>query len=107
MGVKAMTDQIFQPGDKVMRVAYSREIGLTSFNPHPSGATPKGVVFCVEECWKPPAAPCHAASFVGIANSIGPNGRRGWPTPCFRKVDEIRLCIEAVKKADVSQKVPA
>lgn len=82
-------DQYFEPGDKVMRVTagdklFPRDIffggnGLTS--------VPYGAVVCVS--WFEADAIANRVAFSGID--------RVFLAACFRKVEEIKLCVNAVK----------
>jgi hypothetical protein len=89
-------EQWFQPGDKVMRIAYAADLGLNSANVAVNPATDFGIVLCVEHCWRPRLAPCNAVDFVGVFPKS--NESRGFAAACFRKVEEIKLCVRAAEK---------
>lgn len=95
-------DQFFEPGDKVMRVAYASEFH-NFFGSPPGGTNPAtdyGNVLCVESCWPHPILG-NRVSFVGIKTNT-PNA---WRAACFRKVDEIRLCQRALQQRETPVKV--
>lgn len=79
-------DQWFEPGDKVMRVAYAEELGLPS-NGRRLPETEFGKILCVSYC----------TVFEGytVGHFVGIEGFEH--TDCFRKVEEIRLCVDALK----------
>lgn len=86
-----MNDLPFKPGDKVMRVSEkSSVIGLSHSLPE---LLPYGRTFCVKDCYPTYAGP--RMQLVGIEL---PFMSIGIICDNFRKVEEIRLCIEAVKK---------
>lgn len=88
-------DQWFNPGDKVMRVAYSPQLGaipglrILPLVPE----TDFGNVLCVEICWEDRGV--NRVKFVGIEL----DSDHGWRAACFRRVSEIRLCVEATKRS--------
>jgi hypothetical protein len=100
-------DQYFQPGDKVMRVAIVTQIpGVrvradAALDPR----TDFGRVLCVSHCCKHPRMAGNRVFFIGIISEREPD--QGWRAACFRKVDEIKLCIAAVKhkQAPVEQPI--
>lgn len=94
-------DQWFVPGDKVMRVSGN-----------PAGAAiyptnrrkPKyGEILCVEDFWEGPEY--NVVMFVGFGGwAYTKNGGKiGWRASCFRKVDEIKLIVEAVEKGRIEK----
>ncbi len=98
-------DQWFEPGDKVMRVATSSE-AVGDIRGHwwyekddaPKSGPQFGRVYCVEDFWEGPR--------FNVVMLVGFGGWRyhgsfkvGWAASCFRKVEEIKLCVEAVKKS--------
>lgn len=101
--MSAKDDQWFSPGDKVMRVA-----GNTSGRPlinEPHGNGPKyGVVYCVEDFIE--YSNCNVVMIVGFGGwRTSINGlRTGWPAASFRRVEEIRLCVEAANKVSKPEK---
>ena len=96
-----MNDQVFQPGDKVMLVAREMSPGAESHGPHPNGSIEYSRVYCVTHCWWSPAFSEHRCALVGYPpGPINPDGTPiGFRTANFRKVEEIKLCVEAVRKA--------
>jgi hypothetical protein len=93
-------DQYFQPGDKVMRVALSWQIPGLKVRPDASldPRTDFGRVLCVSHCCKRPRMAGNRVFFVGIEGRRRP--AQGWCAACFRKVDEIKLCVAAVKRKE-------
>lgn len=89
-------DQWFEPGDKVMRVGSGNTPGAEIVPFEPKLKPSFNQVFCVSACWKG-----KLSNLVDFVGSDGPffkgNLRVGWPARHFRKVDEIKLCIAAVK----------
>jgi hypothetical protein len=84
-------DQWFEPGDKVMRVSYPEDIGLVATGYRPI-ETHFGKVLCVDDCWT--GNGFSAVSFVGVPDPWD----RGFYACCFRKVEEIKLCVRAAEK---------
>jgi hypothetical protein len=102
-GGEVNNDQWFQPGDKVIRVA---SICHNPGRRHPGGAPQFGKVYVIRDCWT-----CehgyNRVSVVGFSEGTNSGGfRAGWVATNFRKVEEIRLCIEAVKKAKAPKDRP-
>lgn len=99
-------DQWFEPGDKVMRVR------LTSGLPH--AVTSKdsllvefGKVYCVERCWLFKYG-YNVVTFVGLPHVYNPSGSpKGWVASNFRRVEEIQLCVNAAKKTQQPELIPA
>lgn len=97
------SDQWFEPGDKVMRVSYSqpgegRRIREVRKSPQ------YGEVLCVMECWEGPT--CNVVDFVGFGGpdyDAASGLRWGWEATCFRKVEELQLCVQAVERAKKPQ----
>lgn len=105
-GTNAMNNQIFQPGDKVIMVD-----DVSSNCPcwHVNGQYPeKGELYCVSDFI---ASGCHvragnklglllwnAVNLCGIAPPLWNGVPIGWCACNFRKVDEIKLILEAFKK---------
>ena len=89
-------DQWFEPGDKVMRVAYDvpplEQVAIYPAIPS-LDLIPYGKVFCVESCYQTRVGP--RMRFVGV---LEPPESIGIYTNNFRKVEEIRLCVEAAKR---------
>lgn len=84
----------FKPGDKVMRIACDPPFpGIQDANGDGIRVAPYNNVFCVKVCWVDEAG-LTMCSFVGVDHSPF----IGICTHNFRKVEEIRLCINAVKK---------
>jgi hypothetical protein len=87
-------DQWFEPGDKVTRVSRAIDLGMT---PPPSipriNGTGYGRILCVERCSTSTYG--NLVRFVGITHYA----KGGCLARCFRKVEEIRLCVEALEKA--------
>ena len=95
------TDQWFEPGDKVMRVSGNPEGG--SIYKTDRRKPRYGEVLCVEDFYEGPQF--NAVMFVGFGGwAYDGLGRPiGWRASCFRKVDEIKLCVEAVEKGRVEK----
>jgi hypothetical protein len=96
-------DQYFQPGDKVMRVAYAGQFPGARVRPGSTinNLTDFGRVLCVEACWLHPRIG-NRVLFVGIP----PREPLAWRAACFRKVDEIKLCVAAVKHKETPIEPP-
>jgi hypothetical protein len=87
-----MNDQIFQVGDKVMKVCGHNVPGRKV-----SIEVPWGVVLCVEDT-KILEHGGQGIHLVGFQNTMNRRGQIRWfRSYCFRKVEEIRLCVEAVQ----------
>ncbi len=84
-------DYWFEPGDKVMRVCFAQDLGFSSGLPL-TPETDFGRILCVDHCEA--LTNSNRVWFVGIVGK----GGYGWVTSCFRKVDEIRLCVKAAQK---------
>lgn len=85
-------DQWFEPGDKVMRVCDVEDSGF------PEGlakSPPYGEVLCVVDfCEQDDGNLC---LFAGYPMTIY-DGKEWWETAaCYRKVEEIRLCVKAAQ----------
>jgi hypothetical protein len=93
-----MNDQVFEPGDEIMRVGHADPRGICI--PY-SGTSPKfGEVYCVEDFGHG-----HIFNWVMPVGFGGPfydsKGRKiGWAASAFRKASEIKLILEAVKKVE-------
>jgi len=94
-------DQWFQPGDKVMRVAGNTKNG--SIYPTNRRKPRYGEILCVEDFWEGPNY--NVVMFVGFGGwAYDHRGWKvGWPASAFRKVDEIKLIVEAVEKGRIEQ----
>lgn len=56
-----------------------------------------GEILCVEDFFEWPRF--NAVMFVGFGGWREYNGLKcGWRASCFRKVEEIKLCVEATKR---------
>lgn len=89
-----MSEQFFQPGDKVMRVA---TISRRPVGPEyaPKRVPQFGEILCVEDCWGTTIG--NQVMFAGFGGPYFFNGRKtGWQAEAFRKVEEIKLCLAAV-----------
>jgi hypothetical protein len=84
-------DQIFQIGDKVMRVMDKHEAESASGHSI-TVATKAGVVYCVTACWQGPA--CNLMRLAGCGHSA-------FSCFAFRRVSEIQLIIRASKRQPV------
>lgn len=82
-------DQWFNPGDKVMRVNEAVILGLpyNRLPTHP--ATDYGKVLCVDRCF--PEHSGNAVLFIGLKGKV-------FYARCFRKVEEVQLCVRAAEK---------
>lgn len=86
-------DQWFEPGDKVMRVAWAEDLGICV--QYVGSDPPFGEVLCVSEVGVAPNSKMNWVRFLGVPlNAPGAY----WLARCFRKVEEIKLCINAVRK---------
>lgn len=86
-------DQFFIVGDKVMRVTPNSVPGNFPYD----GLIPRmGVVYCIEDFWEGPEF--NVVMLVGFGGFKYDLRNRpvGWRAIHFRKVEEIRLCHEAV-----------
>lgn len=86
-------DQFFIAGDKVMRVTPNACPGNVPYD----GPPPRmGVIYCIEDFWEGPQF--NVVMLVGFGGfRYDEIGRPvGWRATHFRKVEEIRLCHEAV-----------
>lgn len=80
-----------------MRVHPRKEPGTAEYH----GPLPKmGVVYCIEDFWQGPQF--NVVMLVGFGGFKADHLGRpiGWRASYFRKVDEIKLCVAAVKYAD-------
>lgn len=95
----------FEPGDKVMRVDRTNH-GVKA-KPAPVEAQ-WGVVYCVEACWPSPRGDVYLMRLSGFPRVFHKSGTEvGFICPNFRKVEEIRLCVEAAKKVKKREPVAA
>lgn len=85
-------DQWFSPGDRVMRVSSAAALGFPYRAKIPESGF--GKILCVAGCWQT-ASGWNAVKFVGVLNS---SPDIGFLAACFRRVEEIRLCVEAAKR---------
>lgn len=100
-----MKDQYFSPGDKVVRI--SGNVGPNIYRGKDRPASPiYGKVYCVEDFWQ---GPCHnVVMLVGFGGWRYSNGMKvGWPANCFRKVEEVRLCVNAARQMEEFKKAVA
>jgi hypothetical protein len=82
-------DQWFQPGDKVMRVAFAAwDFGLPTEGVDYPPETEKGKVLCVAACTT--HGKYNFVRFVGVVGF--------YYACCFRKIEEIKLCVRAAEK---------
>lgn len=89
-------DQWFSPGDKVMRVSRGNPFRLGFFAPAPKDAV-EGEVYCVSACWQSDHG-WNLVTFVGFPREFYANGvEKGFLAINFRRVEEIKLCINAIK----------
>jgi hypothetical protein len=101
-----VSDQVFQPGDKVMRVSGNRPDGVVM--KYERTCPQYGQVYCVEDFWRGPRF--NVVMLVGFGGwRYDSHGRKvGWVASAFRKVEEIKLCVEAVRKVPKPlEEVPA
>ena len=82
-------DQWFEPGDKVMRVKASDYAEWQKM-------TPFGKVFCVKDCWFCAFDGRPTMRLVGLEQHASLTER-------FRKVEEIRLCVDALKHSKTQE----
>lgn len=90
-------DYWFERGDKVMRVAYADQLGL-SFQVNTRPETDFGIVLCVEKCWQGVDG-MNRVTFIGV---------QMWGqcyASCFRKIEEIKLCVKAAQKVGESLEI--
>lgn len=97
-------DQWFEPGQKVMRVSDNLASDCTKLG-LPYDSPEFGEVLCVTECWS--AWDINHVSFVGYPATYDLGQKIGFWTNNFRKVEEIKLCVEALKKAKPREKQEA
>lgn len=98
-------DQYFNPGDKVMRVSRGNPFRPGFFIQAPKDAL-EGVVYCVSACWKSKQA-WNLVDFVGFPPELDSNGnQRGFIAANFRRVEEIKLCVNAVHTTKQPQTEP-
>jgi hypothetical protein len=85
-------DQWFEPNTKVIRVARATDFGVFSTTPSPLPGTEFGKVLCVRFCHAAPLG--NGVFFVGVdhISNVGCLAR------CFRRVEEIQLCVRAAEK---------
>jgi hypothetical protein len=85
-------DQWFEPGDKVVRVTtVAKSLPGVKWKPLPGGPwAPYGRVMCVSACWNDGKR--NRVYFVGVPEA------HGFLAACFRKVEEIKLCVRAAEK---------
>lgn len=88
-GTMKTNDQWFEPGDKVMQVMSTAELGRPTSG---RGGSLRGKVLCVLQCWANWRG-YNVVAFVGI-----PDDGRGRYAACFRRVEEIRLCVRAAER---------
>lgn len=97
-------DQWFNPGDKVMRVSRGNPFRLGYFVPAPKDAV-EGEVYCVTQCWKATQG-WNLVLFTGFPIEFSSNGELcGFLAANFRRVEEIQLCVNAVKQIKQPQPV--
>lgn len=90
-------EQWFQPGDKVMRVTGNRPDGFIL--KAPVDPPEYGKVYCVADFYEGPLF--NAVILVGGCDWHYHFGRKvGWPASAFRKVDEIRRCVDALSHSE-------
>ena len=97
-------DQYFQPGDKVMRVEPEAKPGTYPYD----GLPPKmGVVYCVSDFWEGPEF--NVVMLTGFGGfRYDERGRPvGWRAIYFRKVEEIKICLQAVAKVENNVETPS
>lgn len=95
-------DQYFKPGDKVMVV--NGNTGNYEKSDAPSVSPKKGIIYCVEDFQEYTKKDWH-----NVVILVGFGGWRyddyghkvGWPAKCFRKVEEIKLCINSIKNCEI------
>lgn len=89
-----MSDQFFQQGDKVMQVLDEEGFIIQYGLGRDSAKTEKGKVYCVSEFISNLFFVCNAVRFVGVEM---PSSESYFIAKCYRKVEEIKLCIKAVE----------
>lgn len=92
-------DQWFEPSQKVVRVTTADVLGLTA-NGILVPETDFGHVLCVERCWS--SLWGNLVRFVGVEMPDG----AGFYACCFRRVEEIQLCVMAARKCGEPQEQP-
>lgn len=98
-------DVYFSPGDKVMRV--SSESGPITVECR-NGSPQFGVVYCVEDFYEGPQF--NVVMLVGFGGWVWVPGYKhpaGWRATAFRKVEEIKLCVEAIKRTEAPVAQPS
>lgn len=85
-------DQYFSPGDKVTRVAYADALGIQVHYTTCHPETDFGHVLCVSEFIEDNSG--NRIRFVGIPLR---DPTELWFACCFRKVEELKLCVRAAQ----------
>lgn len=95
-------DQWFQPGDKIMLVSH-KTYGEVAKDY--KGAKPKmGVIYCVEDFFEGPQF--NVVMLVGFGGwHWEGNYKCGWFAGNFRKVEEIKLCVQALNKEPITEQL--
>lgn len=95
-------DFYFKAGDKVMRVCtiVGRNQNISRVN-----LIKHGQIYCVEDFWEGPEF--NVVMLVGCGGwGYDEIGRLvGWRAACFRRVDEIKLCVAAAQRLAAPQEV--
>lgn len=86
-------DQWFEPGDKVVRVCWGDSLGIDPSRINPTVEAPEGDVYCVTHfrnngSWNE----------IWLAGFGEPPTEDGFFAACFRRVEELRLCVEAAER---------
>ncbi len=94
------SDQYFEVGDKVMRV---EPRSMPGTYPH-EGPFPKmGVVYCISDFWEGPEFNVVMLVGFGGFRYDALNRPIGWRAVYFRKVEEIKICLQAVAKIETKK----
>lgn len=87
-----MQNHPFSIGDKVMRIARHHP-GYGTIHPIPTNDAQEGVIYCVDWIGYSPAGR-PIVTFTGM----DPTPFFGWFCHNFRRIEEIKLCVEAAAK---------
>jgi hypothetical protein len=101
-------DQWFESGDKVMQVCEPEDVlWLDCTEVYARDSTAYGIVYTVVECMEYDDG--NLMSLAGLPFDYAPNGEIDGGVICalFRKVEEIKLCVNATKRTRSPELTPA
>jgi hypothetical protein len=91
-------DQYFQVGDKVMLVDETPPLLGCHPDPVDDDEVDFGIIYVVAE-FEEDLEYYNVISFVGQRPLFVLDGAtQGWPACCFRKIEELKLCVQAAAK---------